>query len=131
MNRILVYLLAIVIFLFGARIIFQDGGNGADALKCIGILGITTNFIFYQFYATGDPLRLARMAKSKLPLLFWGSSIFFFLIEVWSLLITYNIVESSKSLRISLLLVSIFAVAGILISINRMIKIQKKLIEEN
>lgn len=128
MNRVLVYIFAIVIFLFGSRIIFQDN---QDMLIYVGIFSVATVFGYLHFYAKNDPLKLIKTIKPGLPVFFWISTFTLFATEVWSLLIIYGILDANNTLKASILTLALVATMGLIYSITKINKIIQNLTKED
>lgn len=116
MNRILVYIFAILIFLFGSRIVFQDN---QDILIYVGIFGVSTVFAYLYFYAKNDPLKLIKPIKPSLPVLFWTSTLLLFATEIWSLLIIYGFLDANKILKSVVFGLALLATGSLMFAITK------------
>ena len=128
MNRILVYIFAIIIFLFGSRIIFQDN---QDILIYVGIFGVSTVFAYLYFYVKNDPLKLIKSIKPSLPIMFWTSTLLLFATEVWSLLIIYGFLEADIMLKRIIFGIALLSIGALLFAITKINKTIQELIKED
>lgn len=127
MHKILINIFAVIIFLFSGRIVFA---SSTVFSIIIGLVGLILPFFLFNWYYRGDPIRITLHHRPGLALSLYTSLTLFFLVEVWVLMVTYQLCSSSTLLNVLSMLIALGSFGATLVSIKQINKKNREILTQ-